>query len=138
VVVDVTCSAGFYVRSLAFDLGHRLGVGGCLQALRRTRSGEFDLDDAVTVGVLAGEPVSAALRVLPMERLLPRLPSVTVTAEGQERVSHGRVVEPAHVAEGLAPKTADWVRVIGPSGALLALARPGQPAGALHPSVVLM
>ena len=136
--VDVTCSAGFYVRSLAFDLGQRLGVGGCLQALRRTRSGEFALDDAVTLGVLAGEPAIAARRVLPMERLLPRLPAVTVTAEGEKRVSHGRVVEPAHVAEGLPSGAAEWVRVIGPSGMLLALARPGKPAGALHPSVVLM
>jgi tRNA pseudouridine55 synthase len=138
VTVDVTCSAGFYVRSLAFDLGQRLGVGGCLQALRRTRSGEFGLDDAVTLGALAGEPATAALRVLPMERLLPRLPAVTVTAEGERRVSHGRVVEPAHVAFGLPSGAVDWVRVIGPSGMLLALARPGTPAGALHPSVVLM
>jgi tRNA pseudouridine55 synthase len=136
--VDVTCSAGFYVRSLAFDLGQRLGIGGCLQALRRTRSGEFALEDAVTVGVLSAEPAAAATHVLPMERLLPRLPAVTVTAEGEKRVSHGRVVEPAHVLEGIAPPAADWVRVIGPSGALLALARPGEPAGALHPSVVLM
>jgi tRNA pseudouridine55 synthase len=136
--IDVTCSAGFYVRSLAFDLGQRLGVGGCLQALRRTRSGEFTLDDAVTVGVLAGEPATAATRVLPMERLLPRLPAVTVTAEGAQRVSHGRVVEPAHVATGLPAAATAWVRVIGPSGTLLALARPGRPAGALHPSVVLM
>jgi tRNA pseudouridine55 synthase len=136
--VDVTCSAGFYVRSLAFDLGHRLGFGGCLQALRRTRSGEFTLEDAVTLGVLAGEPAAAARRVLAMERLLPRLPVVTVTAEGEKRVSHGRVVEAAHVAAGFPSPPTDWVRVIGPSGALLALARPGRPAGALHPSVVLM
>jgi tRNA pseudouridine55 synthase len=136
--VDVTCSAGFYVRSLAYDLGERLGVGGCLQALRRTRSGEFGVEDAVTMAVLAGEPAVAAARVMPMGRLLPRLPAVTVTAEGERRVSHGRVVELSHVVSGLQPASADWVRVIGPTGALLALARPGTPAGALHPSVVLM
>jgi tRNA pseudouridine55 synthase len=138
VTVDVTCSAGFYVRSLAFDLGQRLGSGGCLQGLRRTRSGEFAVHDAVTMEVLAGDPAAAATRVLPMTRLLPRLPAVTVTPEGEDRVSHGRVVEPAHLVAGLPPPAADWVRVIGPSGALLALARPARPAGALHPSVVLM
>jgi tRNA pseudouridine55 synthase len=137
VTVDVTCSAGFYVRSLAFELGQRLGVGGCLQGLRRTRSGEFAIEDAVTLEVLAGNPAEAVTRVLPMERLLPRLPAVVVTAEGQTRISHGRVVEPAHLA-GLPPARADWVRVIGPSGVLLALARPGEPSGSLHPSVVLM
>jgi tRNA pseudouridine55 synthase len=137
VTVDVTCSAGFYVRSLAFDLGQRLGIGGCLQSLRRTRSGEFGLDVAVTMQILMGDPGKAAGQVLPMERLLPRMPAVTVTPEGEERVSHGRVVEPIHLAS-LPPEPAEWVRLIGQSGTLLALARPGQPAGALHPSVVLM
>jgi tRNA pseudouridine55 synthase len=136
-IVEVTCSAGFYVRSLAFDLGQRLGVGGCLRALRRTRSGEFAVDDAVTMEVLAGSPAVAADRVLSMEQLLPRVPAVVVTAEGQTRVAHGRVVEPTHLAD-VAPSSAEWVRLIGPSGALLALARPARPAGSLHPSVVLM
>ena len=43
---SLTCSAGFYVRSLAHDLGERCGTGACLEALRRTRSGEFTLDEA--------------------------------------------------------------------------------------------
>ena len=42
----VDCSAGFYVRSLAHDLGDRLGTGAHLAALRRTRSGDFTLADA--------------------------------------------------------------------------------------------
>ena len=41
VTLRVDCSAGFYIRSLAHDLGERLGVGGHLVALRRTRSGDF-------------------------------------------------------------------------------------------------
>ncbi len=135
--LHVTCSAGFYVRSLAYDLGQRLGVGGCLQALRRIRSGEFIADEAVSFEVLASDPHAAAARVLPLERLLPRLPAVTVTAEGEKRVSHGRTVEPVHLA-GLPPARSDWVRVFGPSGVLLALAKPGIPGGSLHPSVVLM
>jgi tRNA pseudouridine55 synthase len=137
VTVDVTCTAGFYVRSLAHGLGERLGVGGCLEGLRRTRSGEFPVEDAVTMAVLAGEPEMAARRVLPLERLLPFLPSVTVTAEGEKRVSHGRVVDPAHFS-GRPPGAADWIRLLGPDGALLALARPENPSGSLHPSVVLI
>ena len=45
--IALTCSAGFYVRSLVRDLGERLGTGATLEALRRTRSGDFTLDEAV-------------------------------------------------------------------------------------------
>jgi tRNA pseudouridine55 synthase len=145
--LEITCSAGFYVRSLAHDLGKRLGVGGCLSSLRRTRSGEFNLSLAVSMEVLARSPDTARSRLVAMDRLLPGLPSVTVTPEGEKRISHGRAIEPAHIAgppssgsalalPGAAPS--EWVRLLGPGGGLLALARPGQPAGSLHPSVVLI
>lgn len=53
--LDVTCGKGFYVRSLAHDLGAALGVGGTLSALRRTRVGAFDVDGAVELETLRGE-----------------------------------------------------------------------------------
>src|SRR5262249_13268291 len=80
--VRVVCSAGFYVRSLAHDLGERTGTGGCLQALRRTRSGEFRVGEAVTVDVLVESPESAWAYMVTMERLLTRFPAATVTSEG--------------------------------------------------------
>jgi tRNA pseudouridine55 synthase len=135
--VDMTCSAGFYVRSLAHALGERLGSGGCLQALRRVRSGDFGLEVAATMDVLIANTKAALAMLIPMERLLSRLPAVTVTPEGEKRVSHGRVIEPQHV-NGVPPESSDWVRLLGPTGTLLALAQPGSPVGALHPSVVLM
>ena len=49
VTLRVDCSAGFYVRSLAHDLGQRLGIGGHLAALRRTRSGDFTLEQAISM-----------------------------------------------------------------------------------------
>lgn len=63
----VECGKGFYVRSLAHDLGEVLGVGGCLTALRRTRVGPFRVEDAVGIEELAAEMESDAWR----ERLLP-------------------------------------------------------------------
>src|SRR6266545_1478652 len=45
--VSLTCSAGFYVRALVRDIGARCGTGACLEALRRTRSGDFTIDEAV-------------------------------------------------------------------------------------------
>lgn len=48
----VQCSKGTYIRTLCADLGRRLGCGACMTALRRTRSGNFSLADAITVDAL--------------------------------------------------------------------------------------
>lgn len=135
--VEVTCSAGFYVRALAHEVGLRLRTGGCLAALRRTRSGEFALAEAVGLETVARDREAAAASVIPLERLLIAVPAVTVTEEGERRVSHGRDVEAAHL-EGLAPEADAWVRLLKADGALLAVARPRRPGGSLHPSVVLI
>jgi tRNA pseudouridine55 synthase len=52
----VNCSKGFYVRTYAHEIGAQLGCGGHLSALRRTRSGKFTLDRAVTVADLKSAP----------------------------------------------------------------------------------
>ena len=136
--LGLTCSAGFYVRSLAHDLGVRLQTGACLQALRRTRSGEFDESAAVGLDVLMQTPEAALERFLPMNRLLPVLPAVQLTAEGVTWVSHGRLLGRAQYAGAVPATDPGWVRLVGPDGGLVALGRPGTGAGSLHPSVVLI
>lgn len=54
----VVCSKGFYVRTYAFDIGNDLGCGAHLKALRRTKSGKFNLDHAVTIDDLKTKPAS--------------------------------------------------------------------------------
>lgn len=142
--VSLTCSAGFYVRSFAHELGRRLGCGACLEALRRTRSGEFTLDRAVPFELLAhakrGDDALAA-RLLPLEALLPDFPVLRLTPEGVRYVSHGRGLGPAQLVGGAeAPPyeiSAQWVRLIDASGALVALAEHDADSGTLHPSIVL-
>ncbi len=63
----VNCTKGFYVRTYAHDIGGKLGCGGHLSALRRTRSGKFTLDRAVTV---------ADLKTVPREDLLKAMVSL--------------------------------------------------------------
>ncbi len=53
VAIRVVCSSGFYVRSLAYDLGEALGCGAVLKSLVRTRIGEYHLEDAWSLGELA-------------------------------------------------------------------------------------
>ena len=129
--VRLTCSAGFYVRSFAHSLGEKVGTGACLEALRRTRSGDFTLDHAVALEQLIPGVQSAVGALIPLDRLLPSLPAVTVTDEGRSRVSHGQEVEGTAGA-------AEWVRLTDSQGCLLAMAKTGSRQGFLHPAVVLI
>ena len=60
----VNCSKGFYVRTYAHDIGAKLGCGGHLSALRRTRSGKFTLERAVTVADLKTTPRDVLLKAM--------------------------------------------------------------------------
>jgi tRNA pseudouridine55 synthase len=60
----VNCSKGFYVRTYAHDIGAKLGCGGHLSALRRTRSGKFTLERAVTVADLKTAPREDLLKAM--------------------------------------------------------------------------
>jgi len=131
--VHLTCSAGFYVRTFAHALGELTGTGACLEALRRTRSGDFRIEQAVPLSALA----DATASVVPLEQLLPSFPAVTVTDEGRQRVAHGRPIEEAQMQSG-GPERGGWMRVFDLSGALVALATPVPASRALHPSVVLI
>jgi tRNA pseudouridine55 synthase len=156
--ISLTCSAGFYVRALVRDIGLRCETGACLEALRRTRSGDFTLEEAIPLEALhsgtapavrgAGSdelreggrvgPADLETLLIPMERLLPRMPAVTVTAEGLARVSHGQYVRPVDLAGPQPSGAAEWVRLLDARGALVGLGTPQRPSGFLHPEVVLI
>jgi len=135
------CSAGFYVRSLAHDLGERLAVGGHLTALRRTRSGDYTLDDALPFETAERDPAAAVRRLVPPAQMLPRLPAARLTLEGVRRARHGRDLGPGDFSAAESPMPAlpfPLVRLLGSSGELVGLAEPVSGAGLLHPFVVLV
>lgn len=91
VVVDVDCSKGTYVRVLAEDIGRALGCGAHLAALRRTRAGVLNVDDAVTLSAL--EAMTPELRqgqLLPQDQLLASLASVRLDDVLAERFRQGQ------------------------------------------------
>jgi tRNA pseudouridine55 synthase len=133
--VTLTCSAGFYVRSFAHALGDLTGAGACLEALQRTRSGDFTLDAALPMDALR-DPARVAASLVPLARALGRFPANTITAHGRAHVSHGRELCPDDVTGPI--ETAEWTRLLDAAGALVALATPGRTPGSLHPSVVLI
>jgi tRNA pseudouridine55 synthase len=167
VTLRVDCSAGFYVRSLAHDLGERLGIGAHLAGLCRTRIGDFGLGLAVSLDAAERDPQAAVSAMVPLADMLPALPSVVLTPEGSNRAAHGQDIRPGDqlsavgseasrlsslvdvVSCGEARQAAEdataaaishepFVRLLDAAGKLVGIARSGQPNGALHPSVVLV
>lgn len=132
----VHCSAGFYVRSLAHDLGERLGTGGHLSALRRTRSGQADIARAVPLEDLERDVSLAARVAVPLGEMLPELPSLVLTPEGAKRAIHGQDLGPRDALRS-SGESAPLVRLLDAGGDLLAIAEAGRAPGLLHPFVVL-
>jgi tRNA pseudouridine55 synthase len=138
--LQVTATAGFYVRSLAHDLGAALGCGAHLISLKRTRAGDFTLDQAVPLALVQSEGPEAARRLLPLSMLLPQVPAVVLTERGEKRASHGSALGPEDLAARApesGPEHSGRIRLLDRSGALMGLAqRAGN--GLLLPVVVLV
>ncbi len=87
--LDVTCSAGTYIRSLAYDLGEALGVGAHLAGLRRTASGRFTLENAVPLDTLLSSPADY---LIPPSVALADYPALVLDAGSVEEIRHGRAI----------------------------------------------
>jgi tRNA pseudouridine55 synthase len=125
-IVDVTCSAGTYVRALARDLGERLGSAAYLGALVRTASGPFvlagakSLDDIRDAAAASG-PDGVRPLLLPPDTGLESIPSVSLSADEIRDASQGRFVRPAsglrEAPEGVA------LRLVDPEGMIVGMGR---------------
>jgi len=115
-LLDIECTAGTYIRSLAHDLGARVSTGAYLANLRRTRAGPFSLEDAVPLPKLeVGFLTNKWKRYLqPAAKALPDLPMVKVEGDNLERIRFGQRI-PAE------PGSSGMARAIGPDGELVAV-----------------
>jgi tRNA pseudouridine55 synthase len=106
-VIDIFCSSGTYVRSLAHDLGDRLGCGATLTGLRRTKSGRFTLRDAVPLRKLneAFTDGTWYQYLIPAAEALSDWPALELTNDEMETVRHGNripaVPNPEKKARGI-------------------------------------
>ena len=115
------CSAGTYVRSLVHDLGRELGCGAHLTALRRTRSGDFLIENAVKLQQIAEESI------IPMDRLLTSWPRIEVSGADEAKVIHGNEIR------GDSPGA--FARIFNKKGDFIALA--SVQSGWVRPRLVL-
>ena len=130
VTLRVDCSAGFYVRSLAHDLGQALGTGAHLSGLRRTHASGLTLDDATPLEFAEQSREDAMGAMLPMEAMLPQFPEVVLTDETLLRALHGRNITASGAVSGP-------VRLVNQAGQLVGIGEKTEVPGVLHPAVVL-
>jgi tRNA pseudouridine55 synthase len=121
ITLELVCSRGTYVRSLAHDLGQALGCGAHLTGLTRLASGDFRLEDAFTLVELTSAAAEGGWTELlhPIDAALSRFPALHVDADAARRICSGQAIT--------APYDAEWTRaalarVYSLDGRFLALA----------------
>lgn len=117
VTIDVHCSKGTYIRSLAADIGEKLGCGGCIYSLMRTKCGMFGIENSITPDELVqlcerGEEKSV---IIPTDALFERYDSIFLDKKRADRVKNGVPIYYNHAQEG---KT---YRVYGENKAFISL-----------------
>jgi len=132
-LLDVECTAGTYIRSLAHDLGTRVSTGAYLASLRRTRAGPFSLEDAVPlpkleVGFLTNKWERYLISAV---KALPDLPMVKVEGDNLELIRFGHRI-PAE------PESSGMARAIGPDGELIAILEVVERGKKWHPRKVFL
>ncbi|MDD2762211.1 MAG: tRNA pseudouridine(55) synthase TruB [Methylomonas sp.] len=101
VMLDVACSKGTYIRSLAEDIGHALGSCATVTALRRTEAGQFSIAQAHTWEQLQAMSESELLDCLiPVDAPLGNLPAIDLSPEQATRINHGQSINVAGQAPG--------------------------------------
>jgi tRNA pseudouridine55 synthase len=137
-ILEIACSPGTYIRSLAHDLGQRLGSGAYLGSLVRLASGRFALEDATSL-----ERLEEAFRhgqeeqfLLPLDEALLDWPAIVVAGGDKLRLTQGQPI-PAGVRAGAqALETAGWARAYSGDGDFLAVVAYDQEAACWRPAKV--
>ena len=143
---EVRCSSGTYIRTLAHDLGQKLGCGAHLSELVRTEIGEFKLQDALTLEEIRmlQENGETEKFLRPMKDLLAGFPKIILNDEGVRLVQNGHPVSQEHIPIFMADILAEPVsekpvyRLFSPDGRLIALARPQPGPPFFAPFLVLI
>jgi tRNA pseudouridine55 synthase len=131
--LEIECSAGTYIRSLAHDLGQRLGCGAYLAALRRTKAGPFRVSQAVSLDDMERAFVDGSWpsHVHPATEALPEFACVTLDAEQTARIRLGHSLPAAPQAQGLAC-------ALDPQGELIAILEATADGAQWHPRKVFL
>jgi tRNA pseudouridine55 synthase len=127
--IRVVCSAGTYIRTLAEDIGRRIGIGAHLTELRRTRAGKFGLDQSISLNDLNAETVG----LLPIEEAVSHLPDFVLPDDRVEKTRNGmttRANEDQYVDN-------EVVRMVDQNGKLIAIGVNETEMSEIRPKIVV-
>lgn len=133
--LQVHCSAGTYVRSIAHEMGQRLGCGAYLETLRRSRSGDFNAEQTHTLEELQvlAETGRLGEALIPAAQLLPHWPKATVDQLTAGQIRQGRDFR---LSAFLDRPDTKYVKALSPEGDLIAIGEARLPH-LYHPILVL-
>lgn len=116
----VSCTAGTYIRSIAHNLGQRLGCGALLSSLRRTRAGDYSVDQAKTLDQLSALAAERRLveALIPIAEMLPEIPAEHFDIAAETQIRQGRDFR---TSPFVVPPGALLVRALSRSGDLIAI-----------------
>lgn len=120
VAFSISCSSGTYIRSIANELGEKLGCGAHLESLRRTRIGTFRVEDALPLEGFEALPAPDRLappHAVPLARVAFPFPRVQLASLEAWKIRRGQAVP----ARGVRAREGEWVTLVGPSDDMLAL-----------------
>ena len=119
----VECSKGTYIRTLCYDIGRRLGCGGCMESLIRTRVSTFRIEDAKTldeIETLKQEGKLAELLV-PIDAMFPSYPKITVKDDWKAFAKNGNPLDLKMLKEACGQDEETQVRLYDESGKFIAI-----------------
>jgi tRNA pseudouridine55 synthase len=141
ITLEVECGAGTYVRALARDLGEALGCGAHLTALRRTRSGQFTVEQALSLKTLEAAAAAGdiARHLHPLDAAFAHLPAVHLDDEAAYRLALGQAVpDPGYGGGVVVPADHRQARAYAPGGQFVALVVRDPAASSLQPRRVFV
>ena len=139
VTMTVSCSKGTYIRTLCYDIGKKLGCGGCMEELLRTRVGGYLLKDSLTLKQIEDCRDEGTLEshIMPVEQAFEGYPVLTVKPEYDKLVHNGNTID-VNQAEG-SYQTADGpVKVYDSEGVFIGIYGPSDSSTRLKPQKVFL
>ncbi len=129
IAITVTCSGGTYIRTLAQDIGRKLGCGAHLSRLTRSASGHMRIENALSIKTLRnwGVQTDISAHLISMNDALPDLPSLMVDKPLTQQINHGRIVRFSDFTLPAAPLSGGWgryLKLVDVNGNLKAIVEP--------------